>query len=98
MDGLPEADNEKDQKPWHWARKFKVFVLTGICIVMTVLLLFLPEQRADLKLITVSQDLNYGIDIDEIYNMSRKEPQDTHLQVKIKGRVLNDRKSIIIMI
>ena len=33
MQELPEDDQDQDNKPWHWSRKFKVFMLTVVCII-----------------------------------------------------------------
>ena len=55
---------------------------------MTVLLLFLPEQNAEMKIITVQHDQEYSFDIDEVYDSSRKGRSDTILEVKIGGSFL----------
>ena len=64
---LPESDEEEINSPWHWSRKLKVFALTVLCIVITILLLFLPEQVANYNLITVENNVDYVIDVDQLY-------------------------------
>ena len=64
---LPESDEEEINRPWHWSRKLKVFALTVLCIVITILLLFLPEQVANYNLITVENHVDYVIDVDQLY-------------------------------
>jgi hypothetical protein len=85
---LPEPEEEVLKRPWHWARKLKVFVLTLLCIIITVILLFLPEETTNLNLITVEQGSDYRIDIDNLYSNSRKGPSDNILEVWIKGSFL----------
>ena len=84
---LPESDQEEINKPWHWSRKLKVFALTVLCIVFTILLLFLPEQVANYNLITVEKYVDYVIDIDQLYNQSNSR-ENSLLEVTIKGSFL----------
>ena len=85
MQDLPEADQEQDKKPWHWARKLKVFLLTVVCIIVTVLLLFLPEESSNLKIVTVDRNQDYVVDIDEIYLSQSFSSSQTILEVTLEG-------------
>ena len=86
---LPESDEEEINSPWHWSRKLKVFALTVLCIVITILLLFLPEQVANYNLITVENNVDYVIDVDQLYNQSRTQSlENSLLEVTIKGSFL----------
>ena len=82
---LPEAVEPDDlDKPWTRLRKFKVFVLTILCISITVLLLFLPEEMANMNIVTVQEHLDYTIDIDDIIK-DGGITQDSLLEVTIRG-------------
>ena len=82
---LPEDEEMSQTKSWHWARKLKVSLLTIICIVTVVLLLFLPEQSPDMELVSVSKDNNYVIDVDKAFAMSQQRSKDIVLEVTIGG-------------
>ncbi len=47
--------DQDDKKPWHVARKAKDFFLTLVCILIVVMLLFLPEENSNVNLITVQK-------------------------------------------
>ena len=58
-DYLAEVIEDENNKPWHWTRKCKVFILTSICVGLTFTLLFLPEAYQDSNLVTLEQNVNY---------------------------------------
>ena len=86
--GKHEQDNDigNSNSSWHWARKLKVFLLTALCVAITVLLLFIPEQRSDSSLISVENGINYQVDIDELYGESR---QVDLLEIILRGSTHN---------
>ena len=92
MQELPEADQEQDKKPWHWARKLKVFLLTVVCIIVTVLLLFLPEESKKMEIVTVDRNLDYVVDIDEIYQDQSFSSSQTILEVTLEGSFIGKIK------
>ena len=94
-DYLADVIEEEKSRPWHWTRKCKVFVLTSICIVLIALLLFLPEQISNMNLVTVENDIHYVYDIDQLYNQSRKGPDDTILDVVLKGSFLTPELTLL---
>ena len=58
-DYLADVIEDEKNKPWHWTRKCKVFILTSICVGLTFTLLFLPEQVYNENLVTVEKNMNY---------------------------------------
>ena len=58
-DYLAEVIEDEKNKPWHWSRKCKVFILTSLCIGLTFILLFLPEAVSNMNLVTVEQNVDY---------------------------------------
>ena len=96
MQELPEADQEQDKKPWHWARKLKVFLLTVVCIIVTVLLLFLPEESKKMEIVTVDRNLDYVVDIDEIYQDQSFSSSQTILEVTLEGSFIGKKSSCAI--
>ena len=49
---------------------------------------FFPEAIANYNLVTVENNINYVYDIDQLYNQSRLDPDETILQVTLKGSFL----------
>lgn len=80
-----EVKREDLSVPWKLSRKAKVFALTLVCIIVTILLLFLPEQISNDNLISVQKSDSYVIDIDELYSTGKKTPSDNILEVWLHG-------------
>ena len=93
---LPEDEEMTPNKSWHWARKLKVSLLTIICIVTVVLLLFLPEQSPDMELVSVSKDKNYVIDVDKTFAMSQQRSKDIVLEVTIGGSFITQELTSLV--
>ena len=65
-----KAEEDTKAKSWHWTRKCKVFLLTTICVIVTVVLLLVPQEMFSMNVITVAENDDYVIDIDQLYMLS----------------------------
>ena len=52
---------------------------------VTVLLLFLPEESKNFEIVTVDRNLDYVVDIDEIYNYQSFSSSQIILEVTLEG-------------
>ena len=59
---------------------------------MTVLLLFLPEETKNFEIVTVDRNLDYVVDIDEIYHSQSFSSSQTILEVTLEGSFIGKKK------
>ena len=69
-----------------WVRIGKVTALTLLCVFLVVMLLFLPEEKFDLNLITVEKVKDFSFDVDSLYTSTHKSPFAKILDVTIQVR------------
>ena len=69
---------------WSWVRIGKVSVLTFLCAFLVFLLLFFPEEKFDLNLITVDRYKDFQFDIDNLYQSTNKGPYAKILDITIQ--------------
>ena len=62
---LLEGDDPKVK--WKWPRKLKVLLLTLAVVLMTVVLLFFPEEDYNERVVTVAWDDPISFDLDQAY-------------------------------
>ena len=79
-----------------WCIGTLFILLTIICIVTVVLLLFLPEQSPDMELVSVSKDNNYVIDVDKAFAMSQQRSKDIVLEVTIGGSFITQELTSLV--
>ena len=58
---------------------------------MTVLLLFLPEESKNFEIVTVDRNLDYVVDIDEIYNYQSFSSSQIILEVTLEGSFIGKK-------
>ena len=58
---------------------------------MTVLLLFLPEETKNFEIVTVDRNLDYVVDIDEIYNYQSFSSSQIILEVTLEGSFIGKK-------
>ena len=58
---------------------------------MTVLLLFLPEESKNFEIVTVDRNLDYVVDIDEIYNYQSFSSTQIILEVTLEGSFIGKK-------
>ena len=58
---------------------------------MTVLLLFLPEETKNFDIVTVDRNLDYVVDIDEIYHSQSFSSTQTILEVTLEGSFIGKK-------
>ena len=75
---------EELHSAWSWLRVAKVSFLTFICAFLVFLLLFFPEEKFDLNLITVDRVKDFQFDVDNLYQSSNKGPYAKILDVTIQ--------------
>ena len=75
---------EELHSAWSWLRVAKVSLLTFICAFLVFLLLFFPEEKFDLNLITVDRVKDFQFDVDNLYQSSDKGPYAKILDVTIQ--------------
>ncbi len=78
-----------------WVRIAKVAVLTFLCAFLVFLLLFFPEEKFDLNLITVDQYKDFQFDIDNLYQTTNKGPFAKILDVTIQVLISSKSSSTI---
>ena len=60
-------DNDRPDVKWSWRRRLKVIILTSVCLIITVLLLFLPEQELTSNVIEIKESVPLLVSLDKIY-------------------------------
>ena len=75
---------EELHSAWSWLRIGKVSLLTLVCAFLVFLLLFFPEEKFDLNLITVDKVKDFQFDVDNLYQSSNKGPSAKILDVTIQ--------------
>ena len=58
---------------------------------VTVLLLFLPEETKNFEIVTVDRNLDYVVDIDEIYHSQSFSSTQTILEVTLEGSFIGKK-------
>ncbi len=77
-------DTDRSALPWSWPRRIKVALLTLLLVLMTVLLLFLPEEAYNERVVTVTEDDPVVYDLDRAYRQQGRDSEKI-MRVRIDG-------------